>query len=141
MPSEIAIGEWRNPQIERIAGRQLHLITLHQLGTAGMPASTIRDGVGSGRLFRMHDGVYATHSPPHTQEQRWLAAVLACGRGSMLSDWPAVAHWGIATDVPTVVPHVTVPGSRGRTLGGIAVHRRGVVDPRDFALKDSIPIT
>ena len=89
----------------------------------------------------MHHGVYAIHPPPYSREQIWMAAVLACGAGAMLSDWPAVAHWRIATENPDLSAHVTVGDGRNRCRPGITIHRRGPTDPRDYAVKDSIPIT
>ena len=100
-----------------------------------------RRRVETGRLFRLHRGVVATHPPPYSREQRWLAAVLACGPGALLSDHPAAAHMGIANSVPSLHPHVTVPHAAGRTRSGIVVHRRGPIDPRDIRRWNGIPVT
>lgn len=127
-------------QIGRIAARQLRLITGTQLSSAGLSPSGIRSRAARGRLFRLHPGVYATHPPPYSLQQRWLAAVLACGPGSLLSDWPAAGHWGIAPPGSPLAAHVTVPSGRGRSRAGITVHQRPV-DPRDVRRKDGIPLT
>lgn len=128
-------------RIGHFANRQLQLITTTQLHRAGLSDQAASHRATRGRLHRMHHGVYATHPPPWGREQRWLGAVLACGPGSMLSDWPAVHHWHLADEVPDLSPHVTVAGGGRRSRPGITIHQRGVIDPRDFALKDSIPIT
>ena len=78
----------------------------------------------AGRLHRIHRGVYAIHPPPYSQQQLWLAATLACGPGSALSDWCAAAHLAL-TETPPLTSHVTNPTGAGRGLAGITVHRRG----------------
>lgn len=127
-------------EIARVARRQLRLITAPQLRDCGLSSSSIGDRIKSERLFRIHSGVFATHPPPFSREQLWLAAVLACGPGSLLSDWPAASHWRITDRPPPLLPEVTVPNGRGRSRPGIAVHRRGPVDPRDVRRKDGIAI-
>jgi hypothetical protein len=69
-----------------------------------------------------------------------MAAVLACGPGSLLSDWPAAEHWEI-THLPSPAIHITVPGNGGRSASDLVIHRRGPIDPRDVRRKDGIPLT
>ena len=89
------------------------------------------------RLHRLHRGVYATHSPPHSQEQKWLAAVLACGPEAYLCGPSVARHWTIA-EIPSRTVHVCSPGRTGRARPGLTVHQRRV-DPRDVRIKDQIP--
>jgi hypothetical protein len=148
-------GHWREPhlggdkvanrrlverQIEVVASRQQRLISIAQLGHAGLGRNGVSRRVASGRLHRLRRGVYAVHGPPFTKQQRWMAAVLACGPGSLLSDWPAAEHWEI-THHPSPAIHITVPGSAGRGASDLVVHRRGPIDPRDIRRKDGIPLT
>jgi hypothetical protein len=86
--------------------------------------------------------VYSTHPPPYDRRQLLVAAVLACGRGSLISDWPAAEVLEIAPpDMPhSPAIHVTVPGSAGRTAPDLVIHRR-TIDPRDVRRKDGIPVT
>ena len=75
----------------------------------------------SGRLHRLHRGVYAVgHEAVGREGRRW-AAVLAL-RGACLSHGSAAAAFGL-TDPPSVI-HVTRPGRAGlRSRDGIRVHR------------------
>ncbi len=123
-----------------VAGRQRQLITSVQLRAAGLSNTAASRRNGRGRLHRVHHGVYATHPPPWDREQLWLAAVLASGPGSMLSDWPAAFHWRMAAEVPDLSPHVTVADGTRRNRPGINIHQRGSIDPRDRSIKDGIPI-
>jgi hypothetical protein len=66
-----------------------------------------------------------------------MAAVLACGRHTVLSHRPAGAHWGIASD--RGVLEVTVPGRR-RSRPGIEVHRVSL-PPDEITTHEGIPIT
>jgi hypothetical protein len=140
-PQKSANGAGIESAIARVARGHLRLIRTSELIECGLSHSSIRDRVRSGRLFRLHHGVYATHPPPFSREQLWLAGVLACGQGSLLSDWPAASHWRITDRPPSLTPTVTVPTHSGRSRPGITVHRRGPIDPRDFRVKDGIPLT
>jgi hypothetical protein len=132
-----ATGPDREQQIARRAGRQLWLITASQLVDLGWSRTGIQRRLEAGRLFRLHRGVYATHPPPYSREQRWLAAVLACGREAYLCGPSAGRHWRIA-EVHSAATHVCSPGRAGRSREGITVHRR-LVDPRDVRIKGDIP--
>ena len=127
-------------RIERVCGRQLQLITRAQLLAAGVTSRVIGTWCDGRRLFRLHRGVYAIHPPPYSREQRWLAAVLACGgtaAGTFLCGPSASTHQGIfEVHSPTV--HVCSPGRAGRTRQGITVHSRRV-DPRDARIAGGIP--
>lgn len=129
----------RGRAIATLAGRQLLLITSSQLRHAGVSRNAIHNAARRNRLHRLHHGVYATHPPPYSRNQRWLAAVLACGPGAVLSHEPAAMLQGFL-DVGHWIPHVTSPDGRGRSRTGIVVHD-GAVDPRDYRRVDSIPCT
>jgi very-short-patch-repair endonuclease len=67
-----------------------------------------------------------------------MAAVLACGDGSVLSHLSAAVLWKTwRRRVPTV--HVLAPSPRSRT--GVTVHRYRTLDPRDTTTRDGIPTT
>jgi very-short-patch-repair endonuclease len=129
----------RNRLIVRIAARQRQLICLHQLVDLGLTQRAVQLRAQSGRLHRVHRRVYATHAPPYSDRQRYLAAVYACGPGSLLSDLPAAFVYGFVELAPGL-PHVTNRMGTGRRLPGIIVHRR-LVDPQDARVRHGIPCT
>jgi very-short-patch-repair endonuclease len=106
-----------------IAREQWAVITWAQLRGAGLAASTIARRVRDGRLHRIHSGVYA-FVPPEVlaPEGRWLAAVLACGAGAVLSHRSAAALWGVL-DAELNRPDVTVPIGRAKDVEGVLLHR------------------
>lgn len=135
----------RSRHLDAVASRQIRLVTAGDAIGVGFSRSGIDKRIRNGRLHPLHVGVYATHPPPYTREQLWLAAVLACGAGALLSDWQAASHLRIVPSSvsPAELPvHVTVPpGNGSRSRPGIVVHRRGPIDPRDARRRESIPIT
>jgi very-short-patch-repair endonuclease len=89
---------------------------------------------------RVYPGVYAVGHVPRTCEGRWIAAVMACGRGAVLSHLDAAALWRIYESRGTAV-HVTTSSRGGRNLAGIHAHRARTLDPADVTTKDGIPVT
>jgi hypothetical protein len=75
------------------------------------------------------------------REACWLAAVLACGPGAVLSHRSAAALWEIAADSATAVD-VTVPSQNGRRRRpGIRIHRSGRLSPAEVTVHLGIPVT
>ena len=70
-----------------------------------------------------------------------MAAVLACGKGAVLSHQCAAALWGISPTSPATT-HVTVPGPNGRRKRrGIVVHRSTTLTPAEATRWRGIPVT
>jgi very-short-patch-repair endonuclease len=124
-----------------IAARQHGVVSAPQLAWAGLSASAITRWAATGRIHRLHRGVYAVGHANVTIEGRWLAAVLACGEGVVLSHESAAALWGISPRCPSLV-HVTVPGYNGRRKrAGIRLHRSATLTRRDTTRRRNIPVT
>lgn len=123
-----------------IAERQHGTIALIQLKALGLSASAVRDRVASGRLHRMHRGVYAVGHPRLTREGRWMAAVLACGPDARLSHRSAAGLWAIRPDNRPRTD-VSVPRPSARSRPGIAVHRTLTLIPDDCTTVAGIPCT
>lgn len=126
-------------RIAAVARRQRHLVRLDQLISLGLSPRAVQHRADRNSLHRIHRGVYATHGPPYSPQQMWLAATLACGPDAALSDWCAAVHLGIREALPSAV-EVTSPTGAGRRFAGITVHRRPL-DPRDVWRKQGIPTT
>jgi hypothetical protein len=112
-------------------------VTLAELEALGLSPRAVRHRVASGRLHRVHQGVYA--SDGLTRHGRWMAAVVASGHGELLSHRSAAALWGLAPGEGREVD-VTVPRS-GYRRPGIALHSRCTVEPADIASHNGIPCT
>ena len=70
-----------------------------------------------------------------------MAAVLACGRGAVLSHGAAAGLWRIAEPVAGEV-EVTVPGAGGRRFrAGVRIHRSTTLTEAEAGSHDGIPVT
>jgi predicted transcriptional regulator of viral defense system/very-short-patch-repair endonuclease len=123
-----------------IAGRQHGVVTHRQLAAIGISGSALTRRVARGQLQRLYRGVFAVGHTQRTRETRWIAAVMACGPGAVLSHLDAAALWKIyESRGPNV--HVTAAGRAGRNLPGIQAHRARTLDPADVTTHHRIPVT
>jgi hypothetical protein len=83
--------------IAELAGRQYGVVSRPQLLDLGLRDHEIDYRVSIERLIVLHRGVYAVGHDRVPREGRWLAGVLACGRGAVLSHRSAAALWGLIT--------------------------------------------
>lgn len=106
-----------------IAGEQHGIVTTAQLVELGLTKSAIAKRAQRGRLHRLYRGVYAVGHEGLGKEGRWMAAVLACGAGAVLSHGAAAVHWGLLKPLDGPID-VTVPTHSGRKRRqGIRIHR------------------
>ncbi len=124
--------------IAEVADMQHGVVTLDQLRSAGLSDSAVRKRAQAGRLHRVHRGVYAVGRSLLTEKGRWMAAVLACGPGAVLSHRSAAALWGLRQDWRRSID-VTAPGRRGRVPAGIVAHRDGTLRAQDRTTVNGIP--
>jgi predicted transcriptional regulator of viral defense system len=83
--------------------------------------------------------VYAVGGAVLPREGRWLAAVLACGPGAVLSHVSAAVHWNLLSYEPSR-PEVTAPASR-KGAAGIRLHRSHSLEARDTTNHQGMPTT
>jgi hypothetical protein len=121
------------------AGRQSGVVSRAQLYEMGFDDPAVERRITAGRLHRLHRGVYAVGHTIVPPRGRWLAAVLACGEGAVLSHRTAAAHWGIRPSAAARID-ITVPRTSGvRSTAAIVVHRPG--RPIENVTRDGIPVT
>ncbi len=125
--------------IAELAGRQYGVVARVQLvRKIGLGPSAIDRRLRLERLHRLHLGVYAVGHRVVSREGRWMAAVLACGDGAVLSHRSAAALWGIRSR-PARGIEVTTQ-TKSRSPGGI--HRHFSVLPTDeVTARRGIPVT
>jgi very-short-patch-repair endonuclease len=123
-----------------LAAAQHGVVARRQLLALGFTRHAVAHRMAAGRLHPVHRGVYAVGRPDLTLHGRWMAAVLACGPGALLSHDAAAGLWAIAPP-PAGAVDVSVPGhARGRD-SGIVVHRRPWLTPADRSVVHGIPVT
>jgi very-short-patch-repair endonuclease len=110
-------------RVARIAARQHGVVTLAQLEAAGVTREAAYKRARRGRLHRLHRGVYAVGHRAPSWHGRWMAAVLACGGGAVLSHHSAAALWDLLKPIDGAV-HVSIPTTHGHKRHlGIHLHR------------------
>ena len=139
-------NQGRDVLIARIAANQHGVITTGQLNQLGLSRGRIAERASAGRLHRIHRGVYAVGHPRLSNEGRWMAAVLACGPGAVLSHHSAAALWGIhrrrRDDASPPPVHVTVPSTAGKSpRNGIVLHRSSTLIAGVRTRRHGIPVT
>jgi predicted transcriptional regulator of viral defense system len=128
-------------EVAALADAQHGVVSRAQLLQAGLSVQAVDRRVRAQRLRPMHRGVYAVGHRRLTAQGRWMAAVLACGNGAVLSHQTAAALWELRR-VGSGAIHVTVPGDPGRKRrAGIRLHRSTTLTPEDVTTVDGIPVT
>ncbi len=94
----------------------------------------------SGRLFLISTGVYAVGRPELTPDGRWMAAVLACGDGAVLSHRSAAELWGIGHEERGRID-VTIPRRSRLERKGIKVRTRPKLGAGSVTRRRGIPVT
>lgn len=102
------------PRPEDVAAGQWGLVSRRQLLAYGVSQGGIAHRLRTGRLHRVHRGVYAFTAAALSPEGRWMAAVLACGDGAVLSHLSAAAAWRLLRDEANRPVDVTVAGGGRR---------------------------
>jgi hypothetical protein len=88
----------------------------------------------------VHRGVYAVGHTTLTAKGRWLAAVLTCGPGALLSHVSAAALWDLLRTSRSRID-VTTMRQRLAPRHGIQVHEARTLHDRDRTLIHAIPVT
>ncbi len=124
--------------IIEVAARQNGNITRRQLLDLGLTDDAIRHRLRTGRLYRVHPGVYSVGRPALTPHERASAAVLACGQGAALSHGSAMVLWNYWRHWETPF-EVTLVGDRRPQR--IRVHRSTTLRRHDVTKQLGIRVT
>jgi very-short-patch-repair endonuclease len=111
-----------------------------QLIELGLGPKAIEHRVARARLHRVRRGVYAVGRPQVSRHGTWMAAVLSCGPGAVLSHASAAALWGIRERRGGRI-EVSVRLGTDRRQRGIVVHRRRALTGADVTRRHGIPVT
>jgi very-short-patch-repair endonuclease len=139
-----SVAQPRAGAITVLAERQYGVIAVAQLYSLGLSETQVATRVANGWLHRVHRGIYALGHRRLTSEARWMAAVLACGEGTLLSHQAAAELWKLRQRrQPGESPiDVIVPRASGRQRRpGIVVHRVTGLLPEEATSHCRIPVT
>jgi very-short-patch-repair endonuclease len=127
-------------RILALGSRQHGLVRRRQLLALGLQDRDIGRRVRSGRLHRVHRGVYAVGHPRLTLHGRFLAAVLSYGNRAVLSHNSAAILWKLR---PERGPRIdlTVSGGGGRARRGAIIVHRSPLPAEHVTVQYAIPVT
>jgi predicted transcriptional regulator of viral defense system len=126
-------------KVASLAGSQEAVFSLAQCVALGLGARAVQKRAQTRRWHRIHRGVYSlVPEELLTREARFIAAVLACGPGAVLSHRSAAVVQGLLRDPPPRID-VTAPGHC--RPHGIRVHRSLTLIPQDTTVVNGIPCT
>jgi predicted transcriptional regulator of viral defense system/very-short-patch-repair endonuclease len=113
-------GRTVDREMARLATRAHGVVTRSELVRGGLTPEQIRQRTIRGALIVVHRGVYRVGHRAPSVEAHYLAAVLACGEGALLSGRAAAHLWGLLKG-PAPAPEVTAPTER--RVKGVETHR------------------
>ena len=117
------------------------VFALDQLRALDLAAPAVRSRRAAGRLHRIHHTVYSlVPKELLKREGLYMAAVLACGEGAVLSHRSAAALLELRDWGHTKI-EVTVPRRSARRHDGIKVHRSTTLIDEDVTELNNIPCT
>jgi very-short-patch-repair endonuclease len=129
----------RGGRVWELAARQHGVVARAQLLALGVSRNAIEHRLATGRLYLLWRGVYAVGRPQVTRQGRWMAVVLACGPGAVLSHGSAAALWEIGGERRGEID-VSIRSDAYRRHPGVVVHRR-MLGAHEVTTRDGIPIT
>ncbi len=126
--------------IAALADRQHGVVASRQLVALGYGRRAIEHRIAAGRLHPIHRAVYAVGRRLLSREGHWMAAVLACGPGALISHRTAAALWDLRPTAQTKID-VTFSGSGRASRDNLRVHSTARLHAEDIATVDRIPVT
>jgi hypothetical protein len=128
--------------LDRLAGRQLGLVTSDQLDQIGFGRNARESALSARRLHPVRKGVYRLPGAAPTWESAVLAAVLAAGPDSVASHLSAAELWSLFDGPvpPGLHDAIHITGPRQRHLSGVQLHRLRV-SSRERTWRHSVPVT
>jgi very-short-patch-repair endonuclease len=124
--------------IAEVAAGQHGVVARYQLTEIAVRKRAIEQRLARGRLHRVRRGVYAVGHKSLTAKSRWMAAVLACGSGAVLSYRSAAALWGLRAAARR---DIEITAARGRQRQpGIELHCDRL-EADETTVRHGIPVT
>jgi very-short-patch-repair endonuclease len=114
-----------------VVERQHGVVAHRQLSDVGLGEGVIQSRLDNGSLLPVHHGVFALGHRLLSRRATWMAAVIACGPGAVLSHGSAAELWDIRR----------TRRSGGSPRKGILLHQTRVLEVAEITEKDGIPVT
>jgi very-short-patch-repair endonuclease len=116
------------------------VLTRADLEALGFSDAAVEHRIATGRLHPVARGIYAVGRAELTPRGKWMAAVLACGGGAVLSHRSAADLWGIGFEEKGRID-VTIRRRSRLERAGVRVHCRPKMPERSVVRRFGIPVT
>jgi hypothetical protein len=126
-------------ELAALAERQHGVVALWQVVALGLEKRAVMHRVAAGRLHRVFRGVYAVGHKRLIKRGWWMAAVLACGEGALLSHLSGAELLNLRQSGNII--DVTSPTRSRHGLHGIRLHQPRFIAPEHRTIVDGIPVT
>lgn len=124
--------------IRQLAEKQHGVVAHRQMIARGLGVRLIESRIAQGQLIPLHRGVFALGHRRIGLYGAWMAAVLACGPGAVLSHGTAAQLWGIrGSRKPIEVTRV----SGHRRPHGVRLHQTRSLPAEHVTVEAGIPVT
>lgn len=123
-----------------LAERQRGVLSTWQLLGTGVSEDVVQGRRGAGLLVPLHQGVYALGHGRLTREGRWMAAVLACGPGAVLSHFSAGALWGMCGSHGSIEVLRQSGGFHPKGHQGVRLHQTRRLESFEVTVERGIPV-
>jgi uncharacterized protein DUF559 len=121
---------------ERQHGVVAHWQTLGFGGSKGLPLRRREAGL----LIPLHKGVYALGHQCLSRDGTWMAAVLACGPGAVLSHFSGGHLWNLCGSRGPVEVLRRSGGVKGDGHQGVRLHQTRRLEPFEVTIERGIPV-
>jgi very-short-patch-repair endonuclease len=115
-------------------------MTRPDLEALGFSKDAIDHRLDTGRLHPISFGVYAVGRPELTPHGRWMAAVLACGDGAVLSHRSAAELWGFGHEEKGRID-VSIRRRSRLERRGVKVRCRPSLPSTNIVRRHGVPVT
>jgi Transcriptional regulator, AbiEi antitoxin len=123
--------------IRELASAAHGVVSRRELLDAGVTPEQLRNRLGKGVLTRVHRGVYrAGHLAP-SLEADYLAAVKACGDGTLVAGRAAAYLWGLIKGAP---PKPELLTGHDCGVNGVTARRARRMELTDIGMLRGIPV-
>jgi Transcriptional regulator, AbiEi antitoxin len=125
-------------RVAQIASRSHGVVTRAELLKAGVTPTEIKRRIRRGGLIRVHRGVFRVGHAAPSIEVHYMAAVKACGAGSLLAGRAAAHLLGLLKRTPPMPEVLCATERRNR---GVITHRVRRAELTDATKWRGIPVT
>jgi hypothetical protein len=126
--------------IRSLAERQHGVVGHQQLLESGIGKGLIFRRQAGGLLIPLHQGVYAVGRGRLTRQGEWMAAVLACGPGAVLSHFSAGHLWGICGSYGPIEILRRSGGFHPAGHQDVQLHQTRRLEPYEVKMERGIPV-